>query len=341
VRFRSWEDRSPAYVAFADQLLARLQNANPGLKIIREHHWTMRLRRAVRRRVTAVGSVILLKLFRLVRNRDPDRTANAAARVMGMLGPRLRAHRVARRNLVAAFPEKSEREIEAILQGMWDNFGRVIAEYAFLDRLWDFNLNDPRPGRIDMAQGMLERAARIREARKPVLYFGAHLANWELPPVAAAALGFKFAAVYRPPDFAPMAKEILDLRARLMGALIPAGPGGAASLKYALEHGMSVGMLVDQHFTGGIDVMFFGRRCKVNPTLGQFARRLEYAIHGVRAIRLPGGRFRLEGTDALAPPRDGEGKIDVAAAMQMITSVIEGWIREHPEQWLWMHRRWR
>jgi KDO2-lipid IV(A) lauroyltransferase len=79
----------------------------------------------------------------------------------------------------------------------------------------------------------------------------------------------------------------------------------------------------------------------VNPTLGQFARRTEYAIHGARAIRLPGGRFRLDVTEALATPRDVDGKIDIAGTMQLITSVIESWVREHPEQWLWMHRRWR
>ncbi len=341
VRFRSREDRSAAYVAFANQLLQQLRNANPNLKITREHHWTMRLRRAVKRRASAIGGGLLLKLFWLVRDRDPDRTANAAARVMRSIGPWLRGHRVARNNLVAAFPDKSGTEIEIILRGMWDNFGRVIAEYAFLDRLWDFNPNDAGPRRIRIDPAMLERAARLRERGKPVLCFGAHLANWELPPVAAATLGFNSAVVYRPPDFAPIAREVLDIRARLMGTLIPAGPGGAVSLKYALDHGMSVGMLVDQHFSGGIDVTFFGRRCKVNPTLGQFARRSECAIHGARAVRLPAGGFRLEVTDALPPPRDGEGKIDVAGTMQMITSVIESWVREHPGQWLWMLRLWR
>ncbi len=341
VRFRSWEDRSATYIAFANELLERLHNANPQLKITREHHWTMRLRLAARHRMSAVGGTILLKLIRLVRNRDADRTANATARFMRVMGPWLRGHRVARRNLAAAFPDKSRGEIEIILQGMWDNFGRVIAEYAFLDRLWDFNPNSAGPKRITIDQADLDRAARIREIGKPVLCFGAHLANWEMPAVAAAALGLNLAVLYRRPDFAPIAREILDIRTRLMGTLIPAEPGAAISLKYALDNGMSVGMLVDQHFTGGIDVTFFGRRCKVNPTLGQFARRTECAIHGARAIRLPGGRFRLELTEALVPPRDGDGKIDVAGTMQMITSVIESWVREHPQQWLWMHRRWR
>jgi Kdo2-lipid IVA lauroyltransferase/acyltransferase len=96
-----------------------------------------------------------------------------------------------------------------------------------------------------------------------------------------------------------------------------------------------------QHFSRGVDVMFFGRRCKVNPALAKFARRFERPIHGARIIRLPGHRFRYEVTEAIEPPRDARGKINVAATMQVITSIIEGWVREHPEQWAWAHRRWR
>jgi KDO2-lipid IV(A) lauroyltransferase len=64
-------------------------------------------------------------------------------------------------------------------------------------------------------------------------------------------------------------------------------------------------------------------------------------VHGVRVIRLPKNRFRLELTPPLDLPRDENGEIDVKGAMQVMSSVVEGWVREHPEQWLWMHRRWR
>jgi KDO2-lipid IV(A) lauroyltransferase len=75
--------------------------------------------------------------------------------------------------------------------------------------------------------------------------------------------------------------------------------------------------------------------------LARLARNFDCPVFGARAIRLPGHRYRLELTDALVLPRDTHGKVEVATTMQLITSIIEGWIREHPEQWLWMHRRWR
>jgi KDO2-lipid IV(A) lauroyltransferase len=88
-------------------------------------------------------------------------------------------------------------------------------------------------------------------------------------------------------------------------------------------------------------VNFFGRPCKANPMIARLARHFDCPIHGTRVIRLPGNRFRVELSEALVPARDAAGKIDVAATMQLLTTMVEGWVREHPEQWLWLHRRWR
>ncbi len=85
----------------------------------------------------------------------------------------------------------------------------------------------------------------------------------------------------------------------------------------------------------------FGRRCLVNPLIAMLARQVECPIHGTRVIRLPGHRVRAEVSAEIVPPRDADGRIDVQGTMQAITTVIEGWVREHPEQWLWLHRRWR
>jgi KDO2-lipid IV(A) lauroyltransferase len=341
VRFGVWEDRSSAYFLFVNQLLARLVNTNPKLKIITVEHWAVRLRQHVRRRAARRAGNLLSTLIRGVRHFDPDWTIDLSARAMRAIGPWLRGHRVARANLTAAFPEKSADEIDQILDAVWGNFGRTMAEYAFLERLWDFDLGAAGAGRITIAPDVRARIDRVRASEKNVLCFGAHLANWELPAVAAAALGFKFAVLYRPPGLGALADDVIAVRQRLMGKLIPAGRGAAVRIKSALRDGLSVGMLVDQHFVGGVKVDFFGRRASTNPTLARFARLRGCAIHGMRTVRLPDNRFRLELTDPISLPRDSDGKVSVEATTQVITAVIESWVREHPEQWLWMHRRWR
>ena len=80
---------------------------------------------------------------------------------------------------------------------------------------------------------------------------------------------------------------------------------------------------------------------KANPLLARLARQVDVPIYGVRVVRLPNRRFRGEISDEIKPVRDATGKIDIQGTTQAITSVIEGWVREHPEQWLWLHRRWR
>jgi KDO2-lipid IV(A) lauroyltransferase len=301
----------------------------------------MRLRLSTKRKSAAVGGHIMLLLFWLIRALNPERTSNIVGKVMERVGPRLRGHRIARANLKAAFPEKAASEIEKILKAMWRNLGQVAGEYAFLDRLWDFDLSNAKPGRIVIEQDTLDRIARMRALNKPVLYFAAHLANWELPPVMAKALGLQCVTVYRPPEFGAIADQIVNVRARVMGKLVPAGPGAAIKLKRALDQGLSINMLVDQHFVGGVDALFFGRFCKVNPTFGRLARLLDCTICGSRIVRLADNRYRCELTEPLLLPRDTAGKIDIVGTMQMMTWVIEGWVREHPDQWLWMHRRWR
>jgi KDO2-lipid IV(A) lauroyltransferase len=276
-----------------------------------------------------------------VRRFPPHKTAEVAAGAMRRLGPWTAEHRVGQANLRAAFPNKSANEIEHILGGVWDNMGRIGAEYAHLDRIWDYDPANPAPGRIEASAETISRFLALKDDGKPALIFAAHLANWELPAVAAATHGVDSAVLYRRPNDSDVADMIQDIRSIAMGRLIPTSPDAVFRVASELERGAHVGMLVDQHFERGVDVTFFGRTCKANPMLARLARHFDCPIHGTRVIRLPGDRFRLELTEAIEPARDGRGQVDVQGTMQRITGVIEGWIREYPEQWLWLHRRWR
>lgn len=287
-----------------------------------------------------VGRLAVL-LLRAVRLTNPDTIANAAGAFMRRVGPWMRENEIGRANLVAAFPEKSPAEIDAILAGAWDNLGRMAAEFAHLDR---FRVRDPaRPGpaQIDYDDKTLALFQRLRDDGKPALIFASHLGNWELPALVASAYKLDTAILYRRPNLQGISDAIEEIRAGSMGTLVPGGPDAPYRLARVLDRGGHVAMLVDQYYGKGVDVTFFGRTCKANPMFAILARHYDCPIHGTRIVRLPGHRFRAELTDEITPPRDAKGRIDVQGTMQVITSVIEGWIREHPEQWLWQHRRWR
>jgi KDO2-lipid IV(A) lauroyltransferase len=277
-----------------------------------------------------------------VKRMDRKRTANFAGALMRRLGPLFPEHRLGRANLRAAFADKSAPEIEQILGGVWDNLGRIAVEFAHLDEFSVAGSGPLTPDVITYAPETAERYRRLVQSGKPVLCFAAHLANWELPAVAGKLLGARTALLYRRPNIRPISDLIVKLREPLMGELVPTGLAAPVQLARLLQSGAHVGMLADQHFTRGVEVIFFGRRCIANPLIALLARQTGCPIHGVRVVRQPDGNsFSGEITDAVEPVRDAAGRVDIAGTMQAVTAVIEGWVREHPEQWLWLHRRWR
>ncbi|MDE2005015.1 MAG: lipid A biosynthesis lauroyl acyltransferase, partial [Rhodospirillales bacterium] len=269
----------------------------------------------------------------------PDRLGALGGALARGIGPLLPAHRIGLENLRAAYPDADPAWIAATLREAWDNLGRVGGEYAALGKLWDYDPAAAAPGRIEIVGAETMAAARAHVG--PALMFGAHLGNWELGALAAQAAGLRAAIVYRMPNNRLAAAAIARVRGALMGRLIRTRPQAGLEMAAVLRQGESVGMLIDQRFGRGPEVEFFGRRCTANPSLARLARRFECPVFGARVIRLPRGRFRIAVIGPVALPRDAEGRIDVDAATQAIMRIIEGWVREHPGQWLWFHRRWR
>jgi len=256
--------------------------------------------------------------------------------ILPLLGPFTRSHRQMMDNLRLALPELTPAEHAAIARRAWENLGRTAFEYAHLDRIWDFD-----GGQVYSHPETRARLNALLAEQRPVLTFSAHLANWEVPAVVAARLGHRGAILFRTPNNRFIAADIIRRREPIMGDLIPANLAAPIRMAEALDGGKSLGMLVDQRFGRGPVVPFFGQPAASNPFLARLARRFEAPVYGLRAIREPGPRFRIELVGPLDLPRDTSGRVDVQASTALVNQVIEGWIREDPGQWLWMHRRWR
>ncbi|MFZ1962838.1 MAG: lipid A biosynthesis lauroyl acyltransferase [Roseiarcus sp.] len=285
----------------------------------------------------AALAFVFVVVARLVPERAMVRAGGFLARHVGMWIPRRR--QIGLRNLALAFPEKTEEERRKILAQSWDNMGRAAVEYLFIDRIWDFDSAAAKPGRIEI-EG-LERFVRLATDDKPAIVLSAHLANWELPMVAASRHGLDAAALFVSPRNRWIGRLVAARRRPVMGELIASGPGALHRLAGVLEAGRHLGLLVDQYHRKGPKITMFGHPTAANPIFARLARQFECPVHMVRVVRLPGDRFRIELSEELDLPRDASGRIDVAAATQTVAVIIEGWVREHPGQWLWVHRRWR
>ncbi len=291
-------------------------------------------------KLAEVVTVALVRtVFAFLRLLGPERASALGGTLTRWVGPLLPAHRTALANIRATFPAMAEDEVRRIALGAWENLGRTGAEYAHLHHLFDWDVDNPASGRTEV-DGIAQFEA-LRDDGRPGLIFSAHLANWELPAICAARYGLDATAVFRAPNNPAARRIVHSIRSGTMGGLAAAGPGASFAMREVLENGGHLGMLIDQHFTRGVVTEFMGRPALTNPVLAKFAKYFDCPVHGVRVIRLPGYRFRLELTPPLELPRDATGQIDVPGAMAAMTKVVEGWVREHPEQWLWMHRRWR
>jgi KDO2-lipid IV(A) lauroyltransferase len=295
----------------------------------------------LRRLANAVFGFLAVQFLRAVRRINPDTASNFAGASMRLIGPWLPEHRIGRANLAAAFPEKSAAEIKKILKGVWDNLGRAGVEFAHIDRLWDYDPSHRHIGRILDCEETERIALRLRDDGEPALVFAAHLGNWELAAVGAHSFGIDTTVLYRAPNLRAISDAVIAMRGGCMGTLQPTTMDAPIKLAEALQRGSHVAMLVDQYYARGVSVTFFGRPALTNPLIARLARNIDCPIHGIRVIRHPGNRFQVRLSEAIAVPRDAEGKVDVERTMQAITDVIEAWIREYPEQWLWVHRRWR
>jgi KDO2-lipid IV(A) lauroyltransferase len=285
----------------------------------------------------AIGK-LALAVMRVLRLLPPDGAINFADRFARQFGPLFGRHRVALDNLRKAFPEKSEAEIRAIASDMWGNMARLAAEYVFLDRLFDFDVNAEKPGRIEV-EGIPHFITIAGEDRPHILFTG-HLGNFELLPIAGAAYGMKVTSLFRPPNNPYIADFINSTRRSTMGGLIASRAGVSFELARILDNNGTIGVLVDQKFIGGLDTTFFGRPCQSSPLLPKLARQYDCDVYPARCIRLPGNRFRLVLEPKLDLPRTEGGRIDVEATAQLLNDVVERWVREDPGQWMWFHKRW-
>jgi KDO2-lipid IV(A) lauroyltransferase len=249
------------------------------------------------------------------------------------IGPRLGISERARLNITRALPELSEAEVADMIAGMWDNLGRVAAEYPHLRKIHVF---DPR-GLVE-THGF-EHVDRAVAAGRRMIIFSGHIANWEIGMLAAVQYGVSVAQIYRAANN-PLVDRMITRFRGTGGELIPKGTVAARRALSVLRRGAHLTMLADQKMNDGIPVPFFGRMVMTSSALAALALRFDCDVLPARVERLGGARFRLTVFPPLPLPRSGDHHADVASLMARVNQILEGWIRDRPEQWFWVHRRW-
>ena len=258
----------------------------------------------------------------------PVRMASGLGAGMGALLGRLlkRRNHIGMVNLKIAFPEKKEAERREILRKMWRHWGRFYAEMPHATELF----------KKAELKG-LDLLKQMAKGGKGGFVCSAHIGNWELAVSQPLFDDFYLNPVYRRANNPYLNKLMFERR---KGVLIPKGVGGARKIVEVLRNKGVIVMLCDQKLNEGIDVPFFGKPAKTAQAIAVLALKFKAPIAMARSIRQPDGHFIMEISAPLKMPEDTEDRDKaVLDIMTQINKQLEMWIRENPEQWLWIHRR--
>jgi len=274
-----------------------------------------------------------LTLFRLL---GLDRANDMSGKLFKSAGPRLGISRRAHKNIRHAMPELAPGDVERIVEGMWDNLGRTISEYAFLE-----NFAKPEyASRIEL-QGV-EVLKDIRSRGKGGLFVSGHFANWELMPLVMQQHGYEGGGVYRHANNPYVNDWMVNLRARATGAVqIPKGAAGARQIVKLLRDNKFIAMLVDQKMNDGIETLFFNQPAMTTAAPAGLAVRYGAPLIPAHFIRKGGSHFVLRVYEPIYAREGADPFEEIARLTQALNDFLEARIREHPSQWLWVHNRWK
>ncbi len=271
----------------------------------------------VRYAIEALLVTVLLSLFRIL----PPETASAIGGAIGRaIGPRLAVNRRALKHLKLALPGADH---PAAIREMWDNLGRVFAEYPHLERI---------------AKERTEFIGRehFDTTKIPSILIAGHLANWEIAATTFFVHGTTMDLIYRAPNN-PWVDTKLKVMRSLNGKISthPKSTRGMRQVVDGLKNNHNLGVLIDQKYNQGVAAQFFGRTAMTSPAFVQLAQKYGCPVYPVRVERLPDCRFRVTVHKPLDTGKTTDQLIAEAHAL------LEQWITERPGQWIWLHRRWK
>src|SRR5271169_404274 len=264
--------------------------------------------------------------------------AEAFGRALGRLYLRLdgRRRNLARANLARAFPDLSSAGIDSLTVRVFEHFGGVAAEllHAMGHRPQD------ALSRIETEGAEVARAALA--SGRGVLFLTAHLGNWEWAALGTGALGISSGVVARPLDNPLLEARLTRLRTST-GNFVIRKRDAAREMLRSLRGGGAIGILNDQHARppDAVTVLFFGQPAATSSALAKLADRTEALVIPAAAIRIAPARWRLTFEPALDVRMLPEAERSVEKLTASFNGILEQMIRRNPEQWLWLHNRWR
>jgi len=255
-----------------------------------------------------------------------------SGKIFSLIGPFFRSKKIIRLNILRAMPDLKEKEIKKIIHNMWNNYGRILAEYVFIK---DFRNNILNDNLIINGQEILEE---IKRDNKPVIFISGHFNNFELMAMHLEKSGVNLAAVYRPLNnkFLNFVMEKIRMK-YICKKQIKKGISGTKQLLSFFKTGSSIALMIDQRVSQGIKSNFFNHKALTTTIPAQFVKKFNCKVVPIYIERKDKINFKL----TIHKPLNYLNEDTIETITENLNSLLEKMILENPEQWIWSHNRWK
>ena len=278
--------------------------------------------------------ISLFSIFKIIGFRNSSNLGSVLGRI---IGPLYRSKNITQKNLKNAFGDLDKKKELEIINGMWSNIGRTFSEYMFLK---NFQLNENNFANIKISgKNYLDDIKKNNEA---VIFFSAHLSNFELMALVLNNLNIKFATVYRPLNnfFLNPLMEYLRLK-YICPIQIPKGTKGMREIVVKFKDGYSIAILVDQRLSEGPRISFFNKPAHTTTIPAQLALKYDCKLVPLSIERKETVNFEMFVHEPFKIEKTGNNDQDIKNVTLKINNILEKMIIKNPKQWIWSHNRWK
>ena len=274
-------------------------------------------------------SIFFFIFFKII---GPKKSSDVSGKIFEIIGPFFRSKKVIRNNIKRALPEIDENNLKNIENSMWNNYGRIFAEYIFL--------KDFRYGKLasEVQIEGKEILNDIKENNKQVIFISGHLSNFELMAMFIEKSGINLSAIYRPLNNIFLNAIMESIRKKyICKNQIKKGLAGLKKLIKLKKKNYSTALMIDQRVSEGILSPLFNEKALTTTIPAQLVKKFNIPIVPVYIERINGLKFKITINQPLSFPQDTSQK----EITDNLNQILEKFILSKPENWIWSHNRWK
>tara|TARA_B100000780_G_scaffold277592_1_gene248673 strand:+ start:4199 stop:5059 length:861 start_codon:yes stop_codon:yes gene_type:complete len=258
--------------------------------------------------------------------------SHLSSKIMCLIGPFFRSKKLIHTNLLKAFPNLKQNEINKISKSMWGNYGRILSEYMFMRDIRDSKIKN-----ILEIEGQ-EILEKIKKNNRPVIFISGHFNNFELMAMHIEKSGINLAAVYRPLNNKFLNFFMEGIRKKyICKNQIKKGISGTRQLLNCFKNNISIALMIDQRVSQGIMANFFNHKALTTTIPAQFVKKYDCQIVPVYIERKKDDAYKI----IIHKPLEFRVDDTIAEITLQLNNILEDMILQNPDQWIWSHNRWK